>query len=137
LAGPKPRPKVRSLLKDWSKASRQTVRLFPGQGPYVASRRLSAHRIGPKAKPRTYYVRRERREVHSVGEVQLVFSTTKAQLTAATPDDVKILMTDDLKLSARDVVELYALRWQIELFFKAIKQHLKIKTFLGTSENAV
>ena len=62
LAGPKgKRPKVRSLLKDWSKWSRQTIRLTPGQGAYAVYRRLSPHRIGPKAKHRTYYVHQERR----------------------------------------------------------------------------
>ncbi len=77
-------------------------------------RRLSPHRIGPKAKPRAYYAHQERRRVHSVGEVRLVFSTTKKDLKTATPDDVKILMTNDLRLSVRDVIELYSLRWQIE-----------------------
>jgi DDE superfamily endonuclease len=116
LAGPRgKRPKVRSLLKDWTTWSRQTIRLAPGQGPYVVYRRLSPHRIGPKAKPRAYYAHQERQRVHSVGEVRLVFSTTKKDLQAATPDDVKILMTNDLKLSVRDVVELYSLRWQIEM----------------------
>jgi hypothetical protein len=124
LAGGKPRPKVRWLLKDWSSFSLQTVRLFPGQGPYVAYRRLSPHRIGPKAKPRTFYVHQERRAVHSVGDVRLVFSTTKAKLANATPDDVKILMTNATRLSVREVVELYSLRWQIELFFKELKSTL-------------
>jgi hypothetical protein len=122
LAGPRgKRPQVRSLLKDWPQVSRQTIRLAPGQGPYVNYRRLSPHRIGPKAKSRTFYVHQERRTVKSVGDVRLVFSTTKAKLAKATPDDVKILMTNNLKLSVREVVELYALRWQIELFFKELK----------------
>lgn len=125
LGGPKgKRPKVRSLLKDWSKWSRQTVRLAPGQGKYAVYRRLSAHRIGPKAKPRTFNVHEERRRVHSVGEVRLVFSTMKKELKTAGPDDVKILMTNDLRLSVREVIELYLLRWQIELFFKELKSHL-------------
>jgi Transposase DDE domain len=125
LAGPRGRrPKVRSLLKDWSKWSRQTIRLAPGQGPYAVYRRLSPHRIGPKAKPRAYYAHQERQRVHSVGEVRLVFSTTKKDLKAATPDDVKILMTNDLRLSLRAVIELYSLRWQIELFFKELKSTL-------------
>jgi Transposase DDE domain len=125
LAGPKGnRPKVRSLLKDWSKWSRQTLRLAPGQGAYAVYRRLSPHRIGPKAKLRTYYVHQERQRVHSVGEIRLVFSTTKENLKAATPDDVKILMTNDQRLSVRDVIELYSLRWQIELFFKELKSTL-------------
>ncbi len=118
------RPKVRSLLKDWSKWSRQTIRLAPAQGKYAVYRRLSQHRIGPKAKVRTYYVHEERRQVHSVGEVRLVFSTTKTNLKSATPDDVKILMTNDVRLSVRDVVGLYAIRWQIEFFFKELKSTL-------------
>ncbi len=125
LAGPKgQRPKVRSLLKDWSTWSRQTVRLAPGQGAYAVYRRLSPHRIGPKAKLRTFYVHQERQQIHSVGEVRLVFSTMKKNLETATPDDVKILMTNDLRLPVRDVIELYSLRWQIELFFKELKSNL-------------
>lgn len=121
LGGPKPRPKVRSLLKDWSSFSLQTVRFSPGRGKYVAYRRLSPHRLGPKAKPRTFYVHQERRNVHSVGEVRLVFSTTQSKLAKATPDDVKILMTNALQGRLQDVIELYSLRWQIELFFKELK----------------
>jgi hypothetical protein len=125
LDGPKgQRPKVRSLLKDWSKWSRQTLKLAPGQGSYAVYRRLSPHRIGLKAKPRTYDVHQERQQVRSVGEVRLVFSTTKKDLKTATPDDVKILMTNDQRLSLRDIVELYSLRWQIELFFKELKSTL-------------
>ena len=41
-----------------------------------------------------------------VGDVQLVFSTTKKDLSKATPDDVKILMTSATRMSAREVVEL-------------------------------
>ena len=125
LAGPTgKRPQVRSLLKDWSSFALQTVRLAPGQGKYAVYRRLSPHRIGPKAKPRTFYVHQERLDVRSVGEVRLVFSTAKAQLATATPDDVKILMTNNLKFSAREIAELYSLRWQIELFFKELKSSL-------------
>ena len=46
-------------------------------------------------------------------------------------------LTNDFDLSAEQIAELYRDRWQIELFFKKIKQNLKIKTFIGTSENAV
>ena len=47
------------------------------------------------------------------------------------------LFTNNFKLSAETIAELYKQRWKIELFFKWIKQHLKIKKFFGTSENAV
>ena len=48
-----------------------------------------------------------------------------------------ILVTNDLQRSSEEIAELYKQRWQIELFFKWIKQNLKIKKFLGRSENAV
>lgn len=47
------------------------------------------------------------------------------------------IITNNLDWSARTVADLYKKRWDIELFFKAMKQNLQIKTFLGTSENAV
>jgi Transposase DDE domain/Domain of unknown function (DUF4372) len=47
------------------------------------------------------------------------------------------LLTNHLKLSAATISAIYKERWQIELFFKALKQGLKIKTFVGTSANAV
>ena len=46
-------------------------------------------------------------------------------------------MTNNFELAALDIARLYKHRWKIELFFKWIKQHLKIKTFWGYSENAV
>lgn len=125
LAGPSgQRPMVRSLLDDWSKYELTTVRFAPHQGRYVAYRRLSSSRSGPKTKSRTYYVHQEKREVQSVGLVQLVFSTTEQTLSKATPDNVKILMTNDLRLRPAELVELYTLRWQIELFFKELKGQL-------------
>jgi len=47
------------------------------------------------------------------------------------------LLTNQLTLPALTIAELYRCRWQVELFFKWIKQHLRIKAFYGTSENAV
>jgi hypothetical protein len=47
------------------------------------------------------------------------------------------LLTNQMTLPALTVAELYRCRWQVELFFKWIKQHLRIKSFYGTSENAV
>ena len=48
-----------------------------------------------------------------------------------------IFLTNRLDLAAVTIAEIYRQRWQIELFFKAIKQNLRIKTFVGTSENAL
>ena len=52
-------------------------------------------------------------------------------------DRIFIFLTNNFELSAEQVAFLYKNRWQVELFFKWIKQHLKIKAFWGTSENAV
>ena len=46
-------------------------------------------------------------------------------------------MTNSFTLPALTVAELYRCRWQIELFFRWLKQHLRIKSFYGTSPNAV
>jgi hypothetical protein len=48
-----------------------------------------------------------------------------------------VFLTNNTELPARTIAELYRCRWQVELFFKWIKQHLRIKSFFGTSENAV
>lgn len=48
-----------------------------------------------------------------------------------------VLLTNHLEFGASTISEIYKDRWQIELFFKALKQNLKVKTFVGTSENAL
>lgn len=52
-------------------------------------------------------------------------------------DHVWEYLTSNLTLSAQTIADIYKARWQIEIFFRWIKQNLKIKTFLGTSKNAV
>ena len=55
------------------------------------------------------------------------------------PDTGKrlVFLSNNFALPALTITKLYRLRWQIELFFKWIKQHLRIKVFFGTTENAV
>jgi hypothetical protein len=55
----------------------------------------------------------------------------------ATHGKLLVFVTNHLELSALSIAALYRCRWQVELFFKWIKQHLRIKAFFGTSENAV
>jgi hypothetical protein len=118
------RPKLRSRLKDWTGLSLKKIRLHASTGKYAAYRRLSRWRIGPKQKPREYFAYQEKLEVRSVGYVQLVFSTMKSNLQKATPDDVKILMTNATDMKVSEVIEAYSVRWQIELFFKELKSTL-------------
>lgn len=48
-----------------------------------------------------------------------------------------VFLTNNFKLAAKTIADIYKARWDVELFFKWIKQNLKIKTFIGTSKNAV
>ncbi|MCH8921857.1 MAG: transposase [Planctomycetes bacterium] len=123
--GPKgSRPKLRSRLKDWTSLSLKTIRLRASVGKYAGYRRLSRWRVGPKLKSRVYYAYQEKCDVRSVGRVQLIFSTMKPNLKKATADDVKILMTNATNRSVSEIIELYTVRWQIELFFKELKSTL-------------
>ncbi len=118
------RPTVRSRLKDWTSLSLKSIRLRASTGKYAGYRRLSRWRVGSKMKPRVYHAHQEIQDVRSAGRVQLVFSTMKPDLKKATPDNVKILMTNATKMSVSEVIDLYTLRWQIELFFKELKSTL-------------
>lgn len=55
----------------------------------------------------------------------------------AVTDKKYVFLTNNFTLSAKTIADIYKARWQVELFFKWIKQNLKIKSFVGTSKNAV
>jgi putative transposase len=67
------------------------------------------------------------------------FDKPLRRVTILRPDNPKplILATNDLTSSAREIAQRYKERWAVELFFKWIKQHLKIKNFFGRTEKAV
>jgi IS4 transposase len=67
------------------------------------------------------------------------FDTPLRRVRFKDPDTGKrlVFLTNNFTLPAFTITELYRCRWQVELFFKWIKQHLRIKVFFGTSENAV
>jgi putative transposase len=48
-----------------------------------------------------------------------------------------VFVTNNFRLAAKIITDIYKSHWQIELFFKCSKQDLKIKSFVGTSKNAV
>jgi len=52
-------------------------------------------------------------------------------------EKVRVFLTNNMKLGSTTIAAIYKDRWQIEIFFKALKQNLKIKTFVGTTANAV
>ncbi len=129
LSAPTPRPKVKSLAEGLSAEQFQAVRLVPGHGAYVAQQRPAACRVGPRAKARTFYVHPERRAVHNVGDVLLVFSTKEPPQVGQPAVVQKVLMTNDVSLDAAAVVALYDLRWQVELFFKELKGTLGLDEY--------
>ncbi|MEQ1933288.1 MAG: IS4 family transposase [Fimbriimonadaceae bacterium] len=67
------------------------------------------------------------------------FDTPLRRIKFKDPETGKrlVFLTNNFALPALTITELYRCRWQVELFFKWIKQHLRIKVFFGTSENAV
>jgi len=65
------------------------------------------------------------------------FPLRRIELYDAEKNEILVFLTNHQGLGARTVAAIYKDRWQIEIFFKALKQNLKIKTFVGTSANAV
>jgi transposase len=105
-----------------------------------------------RAKAGTLYRRRCSREVDKTNGVRSDQSIvlTGAKTKASYPDELRrvsyydeencrklVFITTNFRLAPATIAKLYKCRWQVELFFKWIKQHLRIKAFYGTSENAV
>jgi IS4 transposase len=67
------------------------------------------------------------------------FDTPLRRIRLRDPETGKrlVFLTNNFALPALTITQLYRLRWKVELFFKWIKQHLRIKAFFGTTENAV
>lgn len=108
-----------SRLKSNTPLATTAGQALPEQGDILSDRigllpqRMAASRRNPFTDP--------------VREITLRISTGK----------IIRLVTNDLDAPAREIADLYKQRWQIELFFKWIKQNLKLRHFIGTSENAV
>jgi hypothetical protein len=98
------------------------------------------------------YLVREQHPVNARGHIlrdeTICFAASAAQkkcpfalrrIVAMDPDTEKsvVLLTNHFEFAASTIGAIYKDRWQIELFFKALKQNLKVKTFVGTSENAL
>lgn len=83
-------------------------------------------------------VLRDKRVAFALPKAQESYPEDLRQVTYADDDEeVYEYLTDEFRLSAANIAEIYKRRWDIETFFRWIKQNLKIKTFLGTSKNAV
>jgi len=87
---------------------------------------------------------------HGAVRLDMIVRLSSEQGRQNYPDDIRqvsyhdgkterdyVFMTNDFTSTAQEIADIYKARWQVELFFKWIKQNLKIKTFWGTSRNAV
>ena len=97
-------------------------------------RRVYSHPDGPEHRP----------DLRPVGHAHRVLPSKdypdklrRVKYHDAETDKTLVFLTNNFALPAMTIAELYRCRWQVELFFKWIKQNLRIKTFYGTSENAV
>jgi hypothetical protein len=129
LAGSTPRPKVAGLAADWTAQDYVPVRLTPGEGRYEAQRRAAACRVGLRRKSRTFWVHAEILDVHHVGTVRVLYSTMQQPAAGRGVQVQKVLLCSDLKRSVAELVELYDLRWQIELFFRECKSTLGLDRY--------
>jgi hypothetical protein len=104
-----------------------------------AKSNLNAHRVYSTATDRTTGVIADQRIALDGRYTSKDYPVHLRRVRFRDPETEKTLvfLTNQTTLSALTICDLYKSRWQVELFFKWIKQHLRIKRFYGTSENAV
>jgi IS4 transposase len=71
------------------------------------------------------------------GKEECPYDLRRIEVHVDERDEIIVLLTNHLDFAASTIAKIYKDRWEIEIFFKTIKQSLKIKTFVGTSPNAV
>ena len=104
-----------------------------------AKSNLDAHRVYSVLTDRTTGVMCDQRIALNGYQASRNYPEQVRRIRFKDPDSGKTLvfLTNQMTLPALTICALYKARWQVELFFKWIKQHLRIKRFYGTSENAV
>lgn len=95
--------------------------------------------IGEKEVPQHRPILKDQQiELKGVGAIEkCLYPLRRIEVYDPEKDEVLVFLTNHPTLGATTIAAIYKDRWQIELFFKALKQNLKIKTFVGTSPNAV
>ena len=92
----------------------------------------------PSARPRYWGAQRSNHYLNGPQTSTLYpLALRRVHYYSAETDQRLVLLTNNFSIPALTVAALYRYRWQIELFFKWIKQHLRIKSFFGTSDNSV
>jgi len=112
---------------------------WPARGGYFGAA-YDAFKTGDPAKPipdlsSRIDTKRQQRRLKNLSVIEEAFRQGRQpDLDSA---KTLVFLTNNFALPALTITQLYRCRWQVELFFKWIKQHLRIKRFYGTSENAV
>jgi hypothetical protein len=124
LAGVAPRPKVRSLIQGLKAQDLRRVSFRLDQGVLAPMARVSAGRVRSSKHSRTYWVHQRTERVHNVGLVTLLFSSQQEPKASGGVVVQKVLMSDAVAAGAEELLRWYALRWQVEQFFKEMKGEL-------------
>ena len=104
-----------------------------------AKRNLAYRRRASRSVDKTTGVRSDQRIVLCGPQTKKEYPDTLRRISFVDVESKKrlVLLSNQFLLPSLILAQLYRCRWQVELFFKWIKQHLRIKAFFGTSENAV
>jgi hypothetical protein len=129
LAGKKGRKRLSALSKDFAPESMSRIELCPGLGDWWRHQRGSKAKAWRGKYARRYWARAETLDVHNIGEVRVVFSTTKQPQADQAVQVQKILLSNLLHWDATRVVSAYSARWQIEQFFKEMKSELGLSNY--------
>ena len=124
LSGSKPRKRLKDFSEDFTAESMTRIELCPGLSDWWRHQRGSRDKAWRGKYARRYWARTETLEVHNVGSVLAVFSTTMQPRAGQKVQVQKILLSNLLHWDAARVASAYSARWQIELYFKEMKSVL-------------
>ncbi len=116
-----------------------TVNLFPAFFVIRAKSNFRYRRLNSQKVDKTLGLRSDQRIVLTTKKSRAAYPEALRRVSYVDLDTKKrfVYLTNIFTVSALTVADIYKQRWQVELFFRWIKQHLRIKTFYGTSPNAV
>jgi hypothetical protein len=129
LAGKKNRKRLTTFSEGFEASSMTRIELCPGLTDWWRHQRGSSDKAWRGKYARLYWARAETVDVHNIGEVLAVFSTTVKPQTGQKVQVQKILLSNLLHWDARQVAAAYAVRWQIEVFFKEMKSDLGMDNY--------
>jgi hypothetical protein len=129
LAGKKNRRPLKDFSQQFAAESLTRIELCPGLTDWWRHQRGSRSKAWRGTYGRLYWARAETLDLHNVGRVRVAFSTTIPPQSGQAVAVQKVLLSNRLEWDARQVVAAYAVRWQVELFFKEMKSELGLSRY--------